>query len=96
MNLNLPTPEERRKLKLVMMYKMIHGQVQLKSGNCLMQAALGDIAKDSCSHAYSTIDAYLYAYLYSYCPSAIMQSCGMAYHQSSRAVESPNIARELT
>jgi len=35
-NLNLPTLEERRKnLKQLMMYKMIHGQVE--SGNCLIQ-----------------------------------------------------------
>ena len=36
-NLDLPTLEECRKnLKLLMMYKMMHGQVE--SGNCLVQA----------------------------------------------------------
>jgi len=36
-NLNLPTLEIGRKnLKLVMMHKMIHGQVQVESGNYLI------------------------------------------------------------
>ena len=77
-NLDLPTLEEQRKsLKLVMIFKIIHSQVQVKSGNCLIQTA--SHTQDHSQQflqPHSRIDAYLYSCY----PST-----------TSSAVKSPNI-----
>jgi len=81
-NLNLPTLEACRKnLKLIMMYKMIHGQVE--SGNYLIQTqSYIQGHNQRFLQPYSRIDAHLFSYY----PSTIRLSNNL----SSSGVESPN------
>jgi len=81
----LPTLEERCKnLKLVKMYKMIHGQVQVKSGSCLIQATSHTQGHSQrFLEPYSRIDAHLHSYY--------LTTIRLWNGLSSSDVESPNI-----
>ena len=63
-NLNLLTLEQRRNnLKLVMMYKIVHSQVQVESGNYLIPIVSHTRGHDQrFLQPHSRIDAYLYSY----------------------------------
>ena len=81
-NLNLPTFEQRRNnLKLVMMYKIVHSQVQVESGNYLIPIVSNTRGHDQrFLQPHSRIDAYLYSFypstikLWNELPSSAVES----------------------